>query len=172
MTNSEYMYLLTVKPLIAYLSPITCGALICFHVSFHLADPISVYHVVFICFQLLNFDINFYISMSFSSTSTGRNAGCAGESLHHPCKGFWKGLQESHQKGWPRTWLLQVVNQLFMPSPYLLLLHYLTIIIVILRLRYPIASIKAAYIFWRLVNWWSKPKQAIQQFCEPMSSVI
>ena len=114
------------------------------HVSFHLADSISVYHVVFICFQLLNFDINFYISMSFSSTSTGRNAGCAGESLHYPCKGFWEGLQESHQKGWPRTWLLQVVNQLFMPSPYLLLLHYLTIIMVILRLRHLIALIEAA----------------------------
>ena len=55
MTNSEYH--LTVKPLIAYLSPITCGALIYFHVGFHLGDPISVYHVVSICFKLLNFDI-------------------------------------------------------------------------------------------------------------------
>ena len=122
--------------------------------------------------QTFEFWYFMHISMSFSSTSTGRNAGCAGKSLHHPCKGFWEGLQESHQKGRPRTWLLQVVNQLFMPSPYLLLLHYLTIIIVILRLRHPIASIKAACIFWRLVNWWSKQKQTIQQFCEPMSSVI
>ena len=115
---------------IVFLSQVHVGALICFRVDFHLGinpGPIPVYHVVSICFQPLN--LMFYaliMSMPSSSTSTGRNAGCAGESLHYPCQGFWEGLQESNQEGWPRTWLLQVVNQLFMPSPYLLLLHFLT----------------------------------------------
>ena len=133
----------------------------------------------FLFIMLCLFPSNFWsvwyfmrMSMSFSSTSTGRNAGCAREPLHYPCQRLWEGLQESHQKGWPRTWLLQVVNQLFMPSPYLLLLHC-TIIIVRLIPSQLIALIKAA-MFDVLVNWWIQTKKTNKLYSsfEPMSSVI
>ena len=79
----------------------------------------------------------FYVEIN----STGWNAGCAGEPLHHSCQRFWEGLQESNQKGRPRAWLLQVVNQLlpaFMPSLCLLLWQYLTIIMVTSVARHPV----------------------------------